>query len=55
MVNEGQGTMKEQTEMLGTTQEADPSREMLLEWGQGHLCGPLGPLKSQKVREEVRS
>lgn len=47
--------MKEQTEMLGTTQEADPSREMLLEWDQGHLCSPLGPLKSQKVREEVRS
>ena len=41
--------MKEQTEMLGTTQEADPLREMLMEWGQGHLCGPSGPLKSQKI------
>ena len=55
LVNEGQGRMKEQTKMLGTTQEADPSREMLLEWGQGQLCGPSGPLKSRKVRKEVGS
>ena len=47
--------MKEQTETLGTTREADPSRETLLEAGQGHLCDPSGPLESREVGEEVRS